>query len=51
MKDLKYITAYFLPLSAICALYWQGTWSWATVVLAFVVIPVAELFLPQSAAN
>ncbi len=51
MKDLKYLFAYFLPLSTVFALYWQGVWSWSAVVLAFVLIPLAELFLPRSAAN
>lgn len=51
MKDLKYLLAYLLPLSALLALSWQGAWSWATVVLAFVFIPVAEWLLPQSVAN
>ncbi|MBV6443274.1 MAG: alkane 1-monooxygenase [Haliscomenobacteraceae bacterium CHB4] len=51
MKDLKYFAAYLLPLSAALALVFQGIWAWTTVALAFVVIPLAELFLPQSDAN
>ena len=51
MKDLKYLLAYLLPLSAVLALSWQGAWSWATVVFAFVFIPVVEGLLPQSVAN
>lgn len=51
MKDLKYLLAYCMPASAILALMWQGAWSWATVVLTFLIIPVAELFLPSSTAN
>ncbi len=51
MKDLKYLLAYLMPISAAFALYWQGPWSWSTVVWAFVVIPLAELVLPVSAAN
>ena len=51
MKDLKYLLAYLLPMSALLALQRQGYWSWATVVLAFVALPLVELFLPQSAAN
>lgn len=51
MRDLKYLLAYLLPLSALLALAWQGAWSWMTVVLAFVVLPTAELFLPASPAN
>ena len=51
MRDLKYLLAYLLPLSAIGALVLQGAWSWSTVVLAFVILPVFELFLPRSTAN
>jgi len=51
MKDLKYFLACLLPLSAMLALAWQGAWSWATVVLAFFILPVAELFFPVSTAN
>ncbi len=51
MKDAKYLAAYLLPLSAAVALYFQGAWSWATVVLAFVLIPVVEIFTPQSSVN
>lgn len=51
MKDAKYLAAYLLPLSAALALYWQGTWAWATVLLAFVIIPVAEIFTPESEEN
>lgn len=51
MKDLKYLLAYFLPASTALALAFQGAWSWATVILGFVIIPVLETVLPQSAAN
>lgn len=51
IKDLKYLMAYLLPASALIGLAWQGIWSWATVGLAFAIIPMAEMFLPQSASN
>lgn len=51
MKDIKYLSAYLLPASALTALYWQGGWAWATVLLAFVIIPVAEIFTPESTDN
>lgn len=51
MKDAKYLAAYLLPLSAALALYWQGGWSWATVLLAFVILPVVEIFTPESEEN
>ncbi|MBP6828160.1 MAG: alkane 1-monooxygenase [Saprospiraceae bacterium] len=51
MKDLKYLFAYSIPASAALALAWQGVWSWATVVFAFLIIPAGELVLPFSTAN
>lgn len=51
MKDAKYLLAYLLPLSALLALWLQGNWAWATVVLAFVILPLLEAQLPPSTAN
>jgi len=51
MKDLKYLLAYLLPLSAILALGLQGPWAWATAVLSFGIIPVLEIWTPQSTEN
>ncbi len=51
MKDWKYLLAYLVPASAILAILWQGTWAWATVVLAFVIVPVLEVFTPVSSDN
>lgn len=51
MKDWKYLLAYALPISALLALLWQGAWAWATVVLAFGIVPALEVFAPTSVAN
>lgn len=51
MKDLKYLIAYVLPGSALLALAWQGLWAWATVILAFFIIPMVEIFTPTSIEN
>jgi len=51
MKDFKYILAYLIPLSALIALMLKGTWSYSTLIFAFVIIPVLELVLPKSKAN
>ena len=51
MRDLKYLIAYLAPVSAYLAVLWQGGWSFATVVVAFVFIPLAELVAPQSSKN
>lgn len=51
MSDLKYLLAYIVPASTFLGLAWQGHWSWLTVLLVFVVLPVIELFTPQSQVN
>ncbi|MGY6742924.1 MAG: alkane 1-monooxygenase [Cecembia sp.] len=51
MKDLKYLLAYSIPLSAVLALLWQGWWSWATVILAFGIFPLLDALFPASTAN
>jgi alkane 1-monooxygenase len=40
MKDLKYLSAFSIPIMAFLGLYFQGFWVWATPVFAFVCIPV-----------
>jgi alkane 1-monooxygenase len=51
MRDLKYLLAYLMPISALTALAWQGYWAWATVVLAFVLLPLLELISPAYTDN
>lgn len=51
VRDLKYLIAFALPLSGILALYLQGPWSWASVVLGFAIIPILELWTPSSTDN
>ena len=51
MRDLKYLLAYLVPLSAIFGLAWQGIWTWATVILVFGLLPLIELFTPKSTQN
>jgi alkane 1-monooxygenase len=51
MRDLKYIAAYLVPASAMAGLYLQGNWSWFTLALVFGILPVVELFTPQSTQN
>ena len=47
----KYLLAYLIPLSALVALFYGGACSYATVIIAFVFIPVAELILPADGGN
>jgi alkane 1-monooxygenase len=51
MKDWRYLLAYTVPASALLALLWQGAWAWATVALAFGIVPALELVAPMSVAN
>jgi len=51
MKDLKYLAAFSIPLFAFVGLYFQGYWTWATPVFAFLCIPVLELIFPVDTDN
>ncbi|MGB5273561.1 MAG: alkane 1-monooxygenase [Flavobacteriaceae bacterium] len=51
MKDLKYMAALSIPLSAVFAFVLQGGWSYITPIYAFVIIPFLELLLPQDSRN
>ena len=51
MKDLKYLAAFTLPLSAVISIYFKGYFSFFTPFYAFVLIPVLELLLPQDKSN
>jgi len=47
MKNLKYLAALTIPLTAIIGLYYKGIWCYLTPVYSFMFIPVLELLLPQ----
>jgi len=51
MKDLKYLAAFTLPISAVISIYYQGYRSFFTPFYAFVIIPVLEMLLPQDSSN
>ncbi len=51
MRDLKYLAALTIPLSALVSLYFKGYWSYFTPFYAFVIIPVMEILLPEDAHN
>ena len=51
LRDLRYLLAYLLPLSALLALGAQGPWSFATVAFAFGIIPVFDQLLPRGRSN
>jgi len=47
MRDLKYFIAYIAPLSAFWAVFAGGVWSFTTVVVAFVLIPLLDQLFAQ----
>jgi alkane 1-monooxygenase len=51
LRDLKYLMAYIIPLSAFFAIYWGGVYSYFTVMVAFVFIPIIELFTKNDTGN
>ncbi|MFK8056239.1 MAG: alkane 1-monooxygenase [Saprospiraceae bacterium] len=51
LRDLRYLFAYTLPLSAFAALYLQGFWSYTALIYAFGIIPLLDYFAPQAKAN
>lgn len=50
-RDLKYLLAYLVPLSAVCSLYFHGIWSWTTILFVFGIIPMLELLAPVTTTN
>ncbi|WP_040252845.1 alkane 1-monooxygenase [Psychroserpens mesophilus] len=51
MKDLKYLTAFSIPIAAFLGLYFKGNFVFLTPVYAFVIIPILELICPVSTEN
>lgn len=51
MKDLKYLAALSIPVTAVIGLLYQGFWMFLTPVYSFVIIPILELLLPQNNHN
>lgn len=49
-KDLKYIAAYLIPLSAVYSLANRSILAYSTVILIFGVIPFLEMVLPKNEA-
>ena len=50
-RDLKYLIAYMLPMSAYAAVLLQGIWSFSALALAFGILPLLEQFLETSTHN
>lgn len=50
-SDFKYLLAYLLPLSALLGIYLGGAWSFGSMYVGFVALPLAELFLTGNNTN
>lgn len=51
IRDLKYLMAYIIPLSTFLSIYLGGFFSYSTVIIAFFIIPVIELFTKNDTNN
>lgn len=51
MKDLKYLAAFSIPITAFIGLYFKGSLVFLTPLYAFVVIPILELIFPVETSN
>ncbi|MFT5248317.1 MAG: alkane 1-monooxygenase [bacterium] len=51
LKDLKYLSALTVPLSAIIGLYFKGFWLFFTPIYVFGFIPILELILKEENSN
>lgn len=51
LKDLKYLSALTVPLSAVLGLYLKGYWLFFTPIFIFVFIPILELILKEENNN
>ncbi|MGB1217037.1 MAG: alkane 1-monooxygenase [Saprospiraceae bacterium] len=51
MRDLKYLFSYTAPLAAFISFYFGGVWSFSLLYLAFIIIPVVELFYQGTSEN
>lgn len=50
-RDAKYFIAYIAPLAGYLGIYFGGIWSFGSIYIAFILIPILEQILPKSDAN
>jgi alkane 1-monooxygenase len=50
VRDLRYLLAYTLPLTAALGMWWGGAATWLTVVYTFGLVPLLELARPPASA-
>ncbi len=51
MKDLKYLTAYIVPVICIVGITYGSWWLFLTPIMVFVLVPFIELLMPSLTSN
>lgn len=51
MKDLKYLFAYTVPISVYISFISTGIWTYFSVIYAFIIIPLLDLFIGETKEN
>ncbi|WP_438961181.1 alkane 1-monooxygenase [Nonlabens sp.] len=51
MKDLKYLTAYIVPVLCVIGITYRNEWMWLTPFMIFIVVPLMELAMPSITTN
>ena len=51
IRDLKYLLAYIIPLFTLVSISIGGIFSFSTVIIAFILIPVIELITKTDPVN
>ncbi|NME70308.1 alkane 1-monooxygenase [Flammeovirga aprica] len=47
-KEIKYTSAYLIPLCCFIGFYFGGVYTWLTVAFSFILTPILDVFLPTS---
>lgn len=51
MKDLKYLTAYIVPILSVLGIYYRGYSLYITPLMVFTIVPLIELVMPSLTNN
>ncbi|MBD0400809.1 alkane 1-monooxygenase [Flammeovirga sp. EKP202] len=48
LKEMKYTSAYLIPLCCFIGFYFGGVYTWLTIVFSFIFTPILDAFLPTT---
>ena len=51
MNKVKYLLVYTIPLVTVAAFLYDGIWSWATVIYAFLILPILDHLVKRNSIN